>query len=59
MRVNSEIEQLLMPLVLRVGMFQNKKVKDHSLADIASMLKYELHLKDTVMTDLGKYFQFH
>jgi hypothetical protein len=55
MRMNTEIEQHLVPLIKRIDAFKEKVTKEHSLADIASMLRYEQCEIGTILSDDNDY----
>ncbi len=38
----------------RLEFFKDKNIKDYNLHDIANLLKYEFHPKDTELTNLGR-----
>lgn len=55
-KVSSETEQYLVPYIRRVEFFKEKKMKDHSLIEIANFLKYEFFQKDQIVSETGKTF---
>lgn len=51
-RSTQEIETILLPILKKSEYFKGQQIKESDLIEIASLLRYEFHPKDSIISDL-------